>query len=677
MCNNNIQNSEPILEENPLRYVLFPIKYPKTWELCKKAQHSTWFADEIDFGDDKEHYNKLSNNEKHFINNVLAFFAASDGIVNENLMKNMMGQVQIPEVLAFYAHQMFIESIHCVSTNTKILTNNGYHEIGKLQNKDIEVWNGKEFSKTTVKFTGVQELYKVKLSNGMELDSTSEHKWFIRTGNRKHPETCKREIIFTKDLKENDIIHKYELPIIDCKDPDSFMNPYTHGFFCGDGSYCNGYPTISLYGAKKKLLKHFKVDKYSNEDSKIKFYITTKINKDKFVVPINYSKQTKLRWLEGLCDSDGCVSYNTAKTKTAIQIVSIDRNFLQDVQTMLTTLGCCTNLKYAQDARQAFLPDGKGGHKLYECKPTWVIYLTTWHISQLVEMGFAPKRLKLLVCDDEYTCNDRLITITSVEKLEGEHDTFCFTEPNEHAGIFNGILTGQSESYSLMIDTLVDPDTKPKLFEALQTNPIIKKMSEWAIKWMDSDKPFAQKMIAFACVEGIMFSGPFCAIYWLKKQGKMPGLCYANELISRDEGAHCSFASHIYLDLIVNKESYSTVLEIIKEAVELEIEFIIDSLPCSLIGMNSNMMTEYIQFIADRLLVDLGYSKYWKAKNPFPWMELISLDNKTNFFEKRVSEYSLASQAKAKQKDNNKNNNNNKNDTKKDKYGCLDQDEDF
>lgn len=310
---------EPILVENPNRFVLFPIKYNKTWELYKKATHSTWFTEEVDFSEDKAHFKKLNKDEQHFIKHVLAFFAASDGIVNENLMTNLMEQIQIPEARAFYSHQMFIECVH-------------------------------------------------------------------------------------------------------------------------------------------------------------------------------------------------------------------------------------------------------------------------------------------------------------------------------------------SELYSLMIDTLVDGEEKQYLFDAIDNIPVIKKMSDWAIKWMQSKNNFSRKMIAFACVEGIMFSGPFCAIFWLKKKGLLPGLCYSNELISRDEGMHCTFAAHVYNDLIVNKESYETVLDIFKEAVELEIEFINESLPCSLIGMNQDMMTDYIKFVADRLLVQLGYPKYWKNKNPFPWMELISVDNKTNFFEKRVSEYSMASASKGKTK---------------------------
>jgi ribonucleotide reductase beta subunit family protein with ferritin-like domain len=206
--------------------------------------------------------------------------------------------------------------------------------------------------------------------------------------------------------------------------------------------------------------------------------------------------------------------------------------------------------------------------------------------------------------------------------------------------------TVHNEAYSLMIDVIVQHDEKDRLFKAITEIPTISKISKWALKWLNSDRSFAQKMIAFACVEGIMFSGPFCAIYWLKKRGLLPGLAMANEWISRDEGLHCAFAAHVYSDLIVNKESYETILDIVKEAVELESEFINESLPCSLIGMNSELMTRYIEFVADRLLNQLGYQKYWKTENPFEWMELISIDAKSNFFERRVSDYALASGSK-------------------------------
>ena len=201
-----------------------------------------------------------------------------------------------------------------------------------------------------------------------------------------------------------------------------------------------------------------------------------------------------------------------------------------------------------------------------------------------------------------------------------------------------------SETYSLLIDTLVKEEReKTKLFEAINNFPCIKKKADWSIKWInDKRSSFATRLIAFACVEGIFFSGSFCSIYWLKKRGLMPGLTFSNELISRDEGMHTDFAVLLFSKL-EKKPKRAKILEIVKDAVTIEKEFICEALPCKLIGMNSKLMSQYIEFVADRLLVQLGYNKHYKSSNPFDFMEMISLEGKTNFFEKRVGDYSLSS----------------------------------
>jgi len=197
-----------------------------------------------------------------------------------------------------------------------------------------------------------------------------------------------------------------------------------------------------------------------------------------------------------------------------------------------------------------------------------------------------------------------------------------------------------SETYSLLIDQYVrDPAEKNKLFRAIDEIPSIKKKAEWALKFIDSTDSYATRLVGFACVEGIFFSGSFCAIYWLKKRGLLPGLTFSNELISRDEGLHTEFAVTLYHKL-ENRLTEAQIREVIVEAVSIETEFICESLPCSLIGMNARDMTQYIQFVADRLAVQFGISKQWNVSNPFDFMELISLEGKTNFFEKKVSEYS-------------------------------------
>lgn len=199
-----------------------------------------------------------------------------------------------------------------------------------------------------------------------------------------------------------------------------------------------------------------------------------------------------------------------------------------------------------------------------------------------------------------------------------------------------------SETYSLLIDTYIsDPKEKDYLFNAIETMDCVKKKAKWALRWIDNGS-FAERIVAFAAVEGIFFSGSFCSIFWLKKRGLMPGLTFSNELISRDEGMHCDFACLLYNDHIVHKLGPGVVTGIIKDAVEIEKEFVSDSLPVNLIGMNSDMMCQYIEFVADRLLVELGQEKVWKVENPFPWMDMINLQGKTNFFEKRVGDYQKA-----------------------------------
>ncbi|MBK8626454.1 MAG: ribonucleotide-diphosphate reductase subunit beta [Saprospiraceae bacterium] len=199
-----------------------------------------------------------------------------------------------------------------------------------------------------------------------------------------------------------------------------------------------------------------------------------------------------------------------------------------------------------------------------------------------------------------------------------------------------------SETYSLLIDTYIK-DTKDKdfLLNAIDTLDCVKQKADWALRWI-SNGSFAERLVAFAAVEGIFFSGSFCSIFWLKKRGLMPGLTFSNELISRDEGMHCDFACLLYNNHIIQKLPKSTIESIITDAVNIEKEFVTDAIPVNLIGMNAELMCQYIEFVADRLLVSLGNSKVYNVENPFPWMDMISLQGKTNFFEKRVGDYQKA-----------------------------------
>jgi len=217
-----------------------------------------------------------------------------------------------------------------------------------------------------------------------------------------------------------------------------------------------------------------------------------------------------------------------------------------------------------------------------------------------------------------------------------------YTEAKFFYGLQIYIENVHSQMYSLLIDTYVkDSAEKDKLFHAIDTIPCVQKKAEWALRWINKGS-FAERLIAFAAVEGVFFSGSFCAIFWMKKRGLMPGLATSNEFISRDEGLHRDFACYLYKNHIVNKLPQTTVLEIIEDAVKIEKEFVTDALPVRLIGMNAELMCEYIEYVADHLLFSLGCPKMYNTKNPFDFMDMISLEGKTNFFEKRVSEYQKA-----------------------------------
>jgi len=609
---------EPILTEDPNRFCIFPIKYPDIWAEYKKQQRANWFAEEIHYSSDLKDWLALSEDERYFIENILAFFAGSDGIVLENLVENFCREVQIPEARCAYAYQAAMENVHCVTGKTRILTNKGYFFIKDLADQKVNIWNGEEFTEVKVVCTGDSPILKVELSNGMELDCTPAHKWLIRTGNQKSPEQSKLQKIETEDLREGDVLWKYEMPEIDTEDPNEFKNPYIHGFFCGDGTYENGKSP--------------------------RFYITEKINHDKFVVPINYSLRTKITWLEGYADADGCVNLNSNKDATSIQLSSMNLAFLKDVQLMLTTMGILTNIRQKNNSLEKLLPegDGSGEYKKHTAKSDHVLYISCKSVNALIELGFEPKRLGVLYSprlNDKFERTEA-VRILRITPIPGIKKTYCFNEPKKGAGIFNGILTGQSEVYSLLIDTFVkDPKKKKHLFEAVVTIPAVKEKADWALKWIANERPFAERLVAFAVVEGVFFSGSFCAIFWLKSRGKMcSALGTSNELISRDEGMHCDFAILLFSKLI-NKPTKETIEKIFIEAVEIESKFITESLPCRLIGMNSALMTKYIKFVADRLISQLGYKKIFNESNPFPFMENLGLQGKTNFFEQEVTEY--------------------------------------
>jgi len=246
-----------------------------------------------------------------------------------------------------------------------------------------------------------------------------------------------------------------------------------------------------------------------------------------------------------------------------------------------------------------------------------------------------------------FAASDGIVNENLAEHFVGEVQ---YTEAKFFYGFQIAIENIHSETYSLLIDTYVkDPKEKDVLLHAIETMECVKKKADWALRWIEQGS-FQERLIAFAAVEGIFFSGSFCSIFWLKKRGLMPGLSFSNELISRDEGLHCDFACHLYTKHVVNKLPEDRVIEIIKDAVTIEQEFVTDALPVNLIGMNAQLMRQYIEFVADRLLNELIGRKIYGVTNPFDFMEMISLRGKTNFFEKRVAEYQKAGVMKSTEK---------------------------
>ena len=236
-----------------------------------------------------------------------------------------------------------------------------------------------------------------------------------------------------------------------------------------------------------------------------------------------------------------------------------------------------------------------------------------------------------------FAASDGIVNENLVMNFSNE---VCWPEARAFYGFQIMMENIHAETYSLLIDTYIDDEAeKDHLFKALETVPSVQKKGDWAMRWLSRKRgSFAERLVAFAAVEGIFFSGSFCAIFWLKKRGLMPGLTFSNELISRDEGLHCDFACLLHSKLIKGAGE-NIIHRIIAEAVDIEIEFVTNALPVELIGMNAGLMRQYIEFVADRLLVSLGAAKLYNVANPFPWMEMISMQGKTNFFEKRVGEY--------------------------------------
>jgi ribonucleoside-diphosphate reductase alpha chain len=329
----------------------------------------------------------------------------------------------------------------CVAPETLLLTDNGYFEIKELEGQTVRVWNGDNWSATTIKKTGEnQKLIEVYLSNGASLVCTPYHKFLIQDSYHDAKNLKNSTRIEAQNLEEGMNLKKFEAPVCAFTD-SSFKYPYTHGFFCGDGTYSNGRPICSLYGEKKKLVEFLNIKSMSGiEDSSGR--LNTSLPDDipqKFEVPINYSLEIRMRWFEGICDSDGSIAKNG--TNESIQICSIEFNFLDKIRLMLLTMGVQSKVSKCFDERITTLPDGRGGKKEYNCKPLWRILVSSSSLYKLAELGFSPKRLKFVKREPQRDA-EQYVKVVCIVNNERYDDTYCFTEPLNNAGVFNGILTG-------------------------------------------------------------------------------------------------------------------------------------------------------------------------------------------------------------------------------------------
>ena len=325
----------------------------------------------------------------------------------------------------------------CVAPETLVLTDNGYFPIKDLRGQTVRVWNGDNWSVTKIEKTGEnQKLIEVYLSNGASISCTPYHKFLIQDSKNFKSSTR----VDAQNLEEGMNIKKFDAPVCDFTD-SSFKYPYTHGFFCGDGTYSNGSPVCSLYGDKKNLVEFLEIKSMTGiEDAsgRLNTCLPDDISQ-KFEVPINYSLEIRMRWFEGICDSDGTISRNG--TNESIQIASIEFDFLDKIRLMLLTMGVQSKVCKLFDERITTLPDGRGGKKEYNCKPLWRILISSSNLFKLAELGFSPKRLKFIKRQPQRD-SEQFVKVVCIVNNHRYDDTYCFNEPLNNAGVFNGILTG-------------------------------------------------------------------------------------------------------------------------------------------------------------------------------------------------------------------------------------------
>jgi ribonucleotide reductase beta subunit family protein with ferritin-like domain len=543
-------SDEPLLQPDD-RFTIEPIIRNDAFDMYKIHKAAFWDEHEVEL--DKDKFEDLSLNEQTFIEYVLAFFATSDLIVNENLASRMLCEIKALEPRMFYTFQMAMENIHCVTGDTYIMCSEGYFPIISLVNKNVSVWNGFEYSIVRIKQTSpCADIYTVWLSDGSKLDCTSGHKWI----------TADKSRVETHLLKPGDCLSVCEFPVV-----------------------CEGRVMQYPHSAGRK----FATDKHIEN------------------IPIIYNLRSKLSWLVGYIVEIG--QYHNI-------ILHEELELLQRWQLFFNTLGVRTRIQC--NAEGPFI-----------------------HVDKSICVHLKQIGLTVNISGDNSQYDQLKVVRVMFNKTDA---TYCFNEPFRHSGIFNGVYTGQSEVYSKMITTYIkDPVKRDKLRNAVKEVPCVALKAQWAKRWIDNPVSIGERIVAFAIFEGVFFSGAFCCIFWLAESGRMPGLVQGNAFIARDEGLHTDFACLMYTKYVKKRLTDSQFAEILGHAVDIEIEFITNAIPCKLIGMNAASMIEYIKFVANRLSLQLEHKELYKAHNPFPFMDRINLPNKSNFFENRVTEYSKRS----------------------------------
>ncbi len=726
------ESTEPLLTENPNRFVLFPIQHNDVWQMYKKAEASFWTAEEIDLSQDQKDWENLNDGERHFISHVLAFFAAClpaeqeifDINFNKHRIIDVIEKVALGEDFFTYACspsgkleptrvvggrksgevsallELTLdngETLRCTPTHL-LMGRDGFYKYAEefvTGESLMPLYHTREsrmFGLTTVKdnatgeFGVVQDdfvVYRiVNDDNGKcYVGSTKSglyNRFYQRYGHAFHTQYEHASNNEIHRIMRESGVRKFHVEVLWTGNDERALAEKERAYITQFDSFRNGYNgSPSGRGGRKGAVP------------------VHRDGEQRWVDGGSVEALETLGWIRGLtpeyaekiskAGAATLTAYNTSEEKLA-QTSGLMRARWEDPEQRAAmtersrATGRATMQRQWQDTsyREALVP-ARARAKVINGIRRRLEKGASLEAAVSKSAGFKNhfkhiEEVRPLVCG-----NHKIVSIRRIESAEllpvydievaSAHSNFPLASGvfvHNSDGIVNENLAVNfmqevqmaearcfygfqvmmenihSELYSLLIDTLVkDPKQKKLLFNAIDTIPAVQRKAEWALKWINSDN-FAERLVAFAVVEGIFFSGSFCSIFWLKKRGLMPGLTFSNELISRDEGMHCDFAALLYGQHLQNKLPESRVVAIIRDAVAIEQEFVTEALPVNLIGMNAKLMSQYIEFVADGLLVNLGCSKIFNTPNPFAFMEMISLQGKTNFFEKRVAEYRKA-----------------------------------